>query len=106
VNTLETIAQIGISTLGILALFLVAQKNKWGFVFGLASTPFWFITAIINRQWGIVILNIVYTVGWIYGVWRWFFKPKKRRTPLKPLLYELFYPNTKNILLFYPDKDA
>lgn len=93
-NTLEIIAQIGISTLGVLALFLVARKNKWGFVFGLASTPFWFITAIINRQWGIVLLNIVYTVGWIYGVWRWFFKSKQCWVLLKKfLLYQLFDPD-------------
>ena len=34
---LDTIAQVGIAFFGILAIILVARKNKWGFVFGLLS---------------------------------------------------------------------
>jgi len=46
---LDTISQIGIFIFGVLGIILVARKNKWGFVFGLLSQPFWYITAIINK---------------------------------------------------------
>ncbi|MBI2592440.1 hypothetical protein HYW36_03110 [Candidatus Saccharibacteria bacterium] len=52
-ETLDIVAQIGIATLGVLSILLVAKKNKWGFVVGFASQPFWYITAYINKQWGI-----------------------------------------------------
>lgn len=79
-NTLDVISQIGVSVFGIIAIVLVARKNKWGFVAGLVSQPFWFATTIINRQWGIFALSLVYAVTWTYGFYEWFFK-KKRKTP-------------------------
>lgn len=75
-RTLDTIAQVGVSTLGVLAMILVSRKNKWGFVIGLASQPFWLLTSAINHLWGVLFLNIVYTFTWIYGVHQWFFKRK------------------------------
>lgn len=72
----DVIAQIGVSVFGIAAVILVAQKNKWGFVFGLLSQPFWFITSYLNHQWGIFLLSMVYTASWGYGVREWFRKPK------------------------------
>lgn len=74
-QTLDAIAQFGMSTLGAVAIILVSRKNRWGFVFGLASQPFWFATAIINQQWGVFFLSIVYAASWIYGIYEWFFKP-------------------------------
>jgi nicotinamide riboside transporter PnuC len=76
----EVIAQSGLAFLGIISIILVARKNKWGFVFGLLSQPFWFITSFLNGQWGIFILSIFYTVSWTYGVYEWFFKSKAKKT--------------------------
>lgn len=90
-HTLEIIAQIGIALFGLLAIFLVARKNKWGFVLGLISVPFWFVTAIINGQWGIFLLNIAYTASWIYGVWRWFYKQQNRRKTPTIHLWEIMH---------------
>ena len=73
---IDIIAQIGISFFGILAIILVSRKNKWGFVFGLLSQPFWFITAFINQQWGVFFLSIIYTCSWLYGIHEWFPKNK------------------------------
>lgn len=70
----DTIAQIGIFIFGVLGIILVARKNKWGFVFGLLSQPFWYITSIQNKQWGIVMVSVVYTFSWAYGVYEWFWK--------------------------------
>jgi hypothetical protein len=51
----DLISQIAIFILGAGSIILVAKKNKWGFVLGLASQPFWFITAIVNHQGGGII---------------------------------------------------
>ncbi|MCX6799315.1 MAG: NUDIX domain-containing protein [Candidatus Diapherotrites archaeon] len=40
---IETIAQVGITILSPWAMLLVARKNKWGFVVGLLSQPFWLL---------------------------------------------------------------
>ena len=73
-KTIDIISQIGIAIFGLTAILLVARKNKWGFVFGLVSVPFWFATSIINQQWGVAALNVAYTATWIYGFYLWFFK--------------------------------
>jgi len=76
---LEVIAQIGIAVTGMLSIFLVAYKSKWGPVFGLLGEPFWLITAINNGQWGVILLVLAYTIGWGLGVYEWWFKEKKCR---------------------------
>ena len=73
----DTIAQIGIAVFGILTIILLARKNKWGFVFGLVSQPFWYITSFLNKQWGIFFLNLAYSLSYLYGVYEWFFNHKK-----------------------------
>jgi nicotinamide riboside transporter PnuC len=77
--TLNTISQIGIGIFGVAAIILVARKNKWGFVLGLLSQPFWIITAYENNQWGIQILNIIYVFTWSYGTYKWFLKDKNSK---------------------------
>ena len=72
--SLDFIANIGIAILGLIAIILVARKNKWGFVVGLASQPFWLLTSFLNKQWGVFFLSVVYTGVWIYGIYEWFYK--------------------------------
>jgi nicotinamide riboside transporter PnuC len=81
-NVLDDVSQVGIALLGVSSIFLVAKKNKWGFVLGLLSEPFWFVTTIINKQWGIVFLNFIYAGTWILGIYEWFYKkdPKVEKT--------------------------
>lgn len=74
----DIISQVGIAAFGVAAVILVAKKNKWGFVFGLLSQPFWFITSFINKQWGIFFLSIIYAGSWILGIYEWFYKNKKK----------------------------
>ena len=77
--TWDTISQIALFILGVSAIILVAKKNKWGFVFGLLSQPFWFITAFINEQWGVFLVSIVFTFSWAYGIYEWFYKKKRKK---------------------------
>jgi hypothetical protein len=76
---LDLIAQIGLTVLSPLSIILVAKKNKWGFVTGLFSEPFWFATAIINKQWGVFAVTIVFTFSWILGIYEWFFKKDDKK---------------------------
>ncbi len=75
----DFISQVGIFVFGVLGIILVARKNKWGFVFGLLSQPFWYITAIINEQWGIVLVSLIYTASWTYGIYEWFWKKEQSK---------------------------
>jgi len=75
---LDIIAQAMIFVFGVASIVLVARKNKWGFVFGLMAQPFWFITSYVNEQWGVFIVSFVYSASWIYGVYEWFYRTKKR----------------------------
>lgn len=72
VKTLDTIAQVGITTFGVTAIHLVARKNKWGFVMGLCAQPFWYTTTYIHQQWWIMALSLVYTYNWYKGIRYWF----------------------------------
>lgn len=71
---MEVISQIFIACFGITSSFLVANKNKWGFVFGLCSQPFWIYTTIAHKQYGMIILTVIYTFNWAYGCYKWFKK--------------------------------
>ena len=75
--SLDLMAQIGITVFGVSAIILVARKNKWGFVLGLVSQPFWLITSYLNKQWGVFFLSAVYVFSWGYGVYEWFYKKNK-----------------------------
>ena len=76
--TRDQISQGFIFIFGVGAIILVARKNKWGFVFGALAQPFWFITSYINGQRGVFFLSIVYAFSWIYGIYEWFYKGKKK----------------------------
>jgi len=71
---LDEIAQVGVFVLSILAVVLVSRKNRWGFVSGLLSQPFWLITSYLNGQIGVFAVSIAMAVSWSYGVYNWFFK--------------------------------
>ncbi len=75
----DIISQVAIVFLGAGAIILVAKKNKWGFVLGLASQPFWYITAFINEQWGVFLVSFIYTTSWCLGIYEWFFKKENKK---------------------------
>jgi hypothetical protein len=82
IATLDLIAQIAITIFSTLAVLLVARLDKWkkyGYLSGLISEPFWFITAVINMQWGIIILCVVYTIGWGIGTYNYWIKEPRLR---------------------------
>lgn len=67
------ITQIGIVVFGMPAITLLACKKekvrRWGYIAGFLSQPFWFWSAIQNRQWGVLLLACWYTLSWARGIW-------------------------------------
>jgi nicotinamide riboside transporter PnuC len=86
----DLIAQIGVFSFGIIGIFLVARKNKWGFVFGLIAQPFWLITSYIHEQWGVFFVTIIYAINWFYGIYVWFYK--KESSPTQPVFPDCTKP--------------
>lgn len=75
----DLISQIGIACTGCAAIWLVGRKEdwrRWGFVIGLLGQPFWIMTALEHRQWGVLLLSCFYGYAWANGVWNHFIKAK------------------------------
>lgn len=71
------ISQFLIGIFGVTAILLVGRKDKWqkwGYIVGLLGQPFWFYSAIINEQWGIVVLCIFYLYSWGQGAYNHWIK--------------------------------
>lgn len=69
----ETTCQVFLLVLGGGAITLISRGGRWalaGFVLGLASTPFWTLTASRAGQWGMLILTSWYGVWYGLGAWR------------------------------------
>lgn len=72
----QWIAQVGIAFFGVTAIFLVGTKGKyqkWAYVCGMLSQPFWFWASISNQQWGIFALSFFYAFSWFNGFRNHFF---------------------------------
>jgi hypothetical protein len=78
---IDMVAQVAICILGFSAVVLVAKKNKWGFVAGLASQVPWYFTTTYHHQWPLFVLNIGFTCAWAKGIYEWFFKAQPDDTP-------------------------
>lgn len=65
------IDQIVIGTCGLASVWLSQDKKenrrRYACFFGLTAQPFWFYSAYIAEQWGILFLCIPYTLGWVRG---------------------------------------
>ena len=75
----EIFVQVMVAGLGVLSIYLVTAKTatvrRYAAVCGLCAEPFWFWTSVINEQWGILFLSIVYGVRWGQVLYRdWFGK--------------------------------
>lgn len=74
---MEIICQIWIVCCGATAIWFVGRLERWkrwGYIFGLLSTPAWFYTTIKHEQWGIFILAFFYTYAWIQGIYNYWVK--------------------------------
>lgn len=77
---MENISQIGIIIFGASAIWFVSRREKWrrwGYIFGILSQPFWFISAYQTKQWGIFFISVWYTYSWAQGIWNYWIKSGK-----------------------------
>jgi len=68
---IDSALQIAIAVLSIAAAWLVADTGpwqRWGFVVGLISQPFWVAAAWRAQQHGILIVALFYTGAWVQGI--------------------------------------
>jgi hypothetical protein len=66
---IDIIPQVGVAITGTIAIWLaMGRLPKWAPIFGLAGQPFWFWASVSHKQWGIVALSVVYTLGWARGI--------------------------------------
>ena len=71
---INILCQLGIIVFGASGLFLIARKNKWGFVIALLAQPIYFYVSFKTGQWGIFISTIFYSLNFLYGIKVWFKK--------------------------------
>ena len=69
----KIVEQCGLFILGVAAIILVGLDptnplQRWGFVVGLASQPFWIWFSIRTKAWAVFLISIVYTGSWINGI--------------------------------------
>ena len=66
--TLAVLSQVAIGLLGVASMMLVTSKEealrRIAAPIALLAEPFWFYTAYVNEQWGILLLTFIYTVRW------------------------------------------
>jgi hypothetical protein len=68
---LDRCLQIAIAVLSIAAAYMVASEGpwqRWGFVVGLLSQPFYFAATWRARQYGMLIVAIFYVGAWVQGI--------------------------------------
>lgn len=67
----DLIAQVVIVVCGVTAVYLSQDPRpnlrRWAPVLGLIGQPAWFATAIINEQWGLLAIAVLYTYSWARG---------------------------------------
>jgi len=76
------IDQIGIALTGVTAVFLTQSKDeslrRYACLFGIAGQPFWFYASITAGQWGITVINVMYALAWMKGVWHHWIQPIRK----------------------------
>lgn len=69
IEILDYASQAVITCTGFLSLYLMASQEAkvrmYAGLVGLFGEPFWFFTAYINEQYGILVLVLIYGVNWI-----------------------------------------
>lgn len=63
--------QVFIFILGGAAVLMVniPATRRLAPLFGVASQPFWIYDTFVHAQWGMFGLSVVYTFGWLIGVY-------------------------------------
>ena len=66
-----TVMSYIISVISLLSLWLVGNKNKWGWIIGILNQGLWTVYAIKLQQWGLLIGVVAYTIVDIRNLLKW-----------------------------------
>ena len=73
-HALFIFAQVWLPLTGLPAIYCVSRKSGWAPLFGLLGQPAWIYSAAYTRQWGMLVLNLVYAGMWALTARRWWAK--------------------------------
>lgn len=76
---LSNICQWVVMIMGAVTIWFLAQKKpwmRWGYVIGLLSEPFWMITTYYSKQYGIMVLTLIYGFCYALGIRNYFLRKK------------------------------
>lgn len=74
-NRLDLLLQFLLPAASLASMLLVARRNRWGFVVGLAAQPAWAFTYVVHRQWGGLITCLLASGALALGIREWFAMP-------------------------------
>lgn len=69
--TLYAVATVHMMLVGVVTITLIASRphlQRWGFVLGLWNQWAWYFVAIHDESWGIVAMNVLYTINYLRGI--------------------------------------
>ena len=81
---LQEILQWSGCVTGVLGSALLACRSKWsgwGFALFLFSNGLWIDYGILTHTFGLIVMQVAFTVTSIIGIWRWLVLPAWARTP-------------------------
>lgn len=53
------------------------RVRRFGCISGLIAQPFWYYTAYVHQQWGIMAASVFYSYSWARGFYyQWIKKPR------------------------------
>ncbi len=76
--------QLTISAASLAAAWLIGSKNVWGQRLSVVAHPLWWIYIVMSRQWGLIPLEVGYTVIVARALILWERDEKRRRSSFKP----------------------
>lgn len=74
--------QICLFLFSVTGMFLLSSNKsyrKYGFIINLISQPFWFLTTVPSKQYGLIALSCVYTIAWCMGIYNYFIRDKTKK---------------------------
>lgn len=75
-----SLSEIMIPIFGLVSMLLINLNNKYskyGILAGLLGQPFWIISTLHTKSWGIFINAIIYTVFFCVGMYNFWFNKKR-----------------------------
>lgn len=54
-----------------LAIWMLGNQSRWGFVLMIAGNAFWIATGVVGSSWGLLAANVAFIAMNLRGLLRW-----------------------------------